>query len=413
MKNLFIVIVALFIACACNKKTEVSQWRGPDRDGKFNETNLLESWPKEGPTLLWEYDEVGNGFGSPAITHDKLYIQGEIDSVGYLFAFDLKGKLLWKAPYGKEWTISFQGSRACPTVVDSLIYVCSGLGKLSCFNLNDAEKIWSADLKDDFNGEYEMYGHSEAPLIDGDQVFLVPGGSENNVVALNRFNGKLIWSCKGLGERPAYNAPYLIKLENRHILVTFTAYALLGIDASSGELLWTHIQDNIPVANHKLGMGDTHSNTVLYDNGYIYYVAGDGNCGVKLKLSDDGSEISELWRNSNVNDYMGGIIKLGNYIYSSSGTLRSLVSVDIENGSIKDTLKIGNGNTIYSDGNLYYYNQKGHINLVKPQNGKLNFISSFKISKGTKEHFAHPVIDKGVLYVRHGNVLMAYDIRKN
>ncbi|PLX25385.1 MAG: hypothetical protein C0599_00715, partial [Salinivirgaceae bacterium] len=350
MKNLFIFIIALLMVYSCDNQTEFSQWRGVNRDGIYNETNLLKSWPENGPTLLWETEEIGNGYGSPTIAGNTLYIQGEIDSIGYLFAFDLKGKLQWKVPYGKEWTKTFQGSRACPTVVDDLIYISSGMGSLSCFNRNDQKKLWSVDLKDDFNGKYTMHGHSEAPLIDGDKVFLVPGGDEHNVVALDRFTGKLLWSCKALRERPGYNAPYMIRLEKRHVLVTFTAYALLGIDANDGTLLWTHIQNNIPVEKHKLGMGDTHSNTVLYDSGYIYYVAGDGNCGVKLKLSDDGTEITEVWRNSSVDDYMGGFVKLGNYIYTGTTQMRSLVSVDAEDGSIIDTLKIGPGNTNCSDG---------------------------------------------------------------
>jgi len=412
MRNLVIIITAVLAFYSCNKKTEFSQWRGENRDGIFNETNLLTTWPEKGPALLWEYEGIGNGYGSPAITSDRLYIQGEIDSIGYLFAFDLQGTLLWKEPYAKEWTLTFPGSRACPTVVDDMIYVTSGLGNLSCFSAKEAKKLWSVDLKEDFNGAYTMHGHSEAPLVDGDMIFLVPGGEEYNVVALNRFDGKLIWQCKGLGERPGYNAPYLIKLENRDVLVTFTAYALLGIDIKDGKLLWTHIQDNVPVDKHAPGMGDTHSNTILYDNGFIYYVAGDGNCAVKLKLSDDGTQISEVWRNKQVDDYMGGIVKLGNYIYTGTTAKRSLVSVNIEDGSITDSLKIGSGNTIYADGNLYYYTQSGNVNLVKPQDGKLELISSFKVTKGTKEHFAHPVINKGVLYVRHGNVLMAYDIRK-
>jgi len=38
-------------------------------------------------------------------------------------------------------------------------------------------------------------------------------------------------------------------------------------------------------------------------------------------------------------------------------------------------------------------------------------VSKFKIVNGTKEHFAHPVISNGVLYIRHGNALMAYEIK--
>jgi outer membrane protein assembly factor BamB len=412
MKNLLIFIIALSATFACNKTTKISQWRGIDRDGIFHETNLLDSWPEEGPAVLWETEEIGNGYGSPTIADDILYIQGEIDSIGYLFAFDMKGKQLWKKPYGKEWTKTYQGSRACPTIINDLIYVSSGIGGLSCFNLNNKEKIWSVDLKEDFNGVYAMHGHSEAPLIDGDKIFLVPGGTEHNVVALDRFNGKLLWSCKALGERPGYNAPYMVKLEHRDILVTFSAYALLGIDAKDGTLLWTHAQENVPVEKRRPGMGDTHSNTVLYDNGFIYYVAGDGNGGVKLKLSDDGTKITEVWRNSKVDDYMGGFVKPGNYIYTGTTQLRSLVSVNIEDGSIKDTLRIGCGNTNFADGHLYYYNQKGYVNLVEPKDGILTLKSAFKITKGTKEHFAHPVINNGVMYIRHGKALLAYDIRK-
>jgi len=35
---------------------------------------------------------------------------------------------------------------------------------------------------------------------------------------------------------------------------------------------------------------------------------------------------------------------------------------------------------------------------------------SFKVSLGTDKHWAHPVISDGRLYIRHGEVLMAYDI---
>ena len=41
----------------------------------------------------------------------------------------------------------------------------------------------------------------------------------------------------------------------------------------------------------------------------------------------------------------------------------------------------------------------------------MEVISKFKIDKGTKEHFSNPVIGNGVLYIRHGNALMAYEIK--
>jgi outer membrane protein assembly factor BamB len=196
------------------------------------------------------------------------------------------------------------------------------------------------------------------------------------------------------------------------VLVTFTAYSLLGIDAATGELLWAHAQDNIPADERKPGNGDTHSNTVMYDNGFIYYFAGDGNGAVKLELSADGKEIRQVWRNKTIDNYMGGFVKQGNNLYSCVSEKKQLKCLDAGTGMVTDTLKSGVGSIIISDDMLYYYNQKGEVKLVNPGQGKLVQTGTFKLPAGTKEHFSHPVIHNGVLYVRHGIALMAYDVRK-
>ena len=181
----------------------------------------------------------------------------------------------------------------------------------------------------------------------------------------------------------------------------------------TGKLLWSHLQDNIPKDKRKPGAGDTHSNTILYKDGFIYYVAGDGNCAVKLKLSKDGSEIKQVWRNKEFDNFMGGNVIIDNHIYGSGAAKKHLISVNTNSGEITDFLTIGSGSLIAADGLLYYYNQRGQVNLVKPTDGKMELLSSFKITKGTKEHFAHPVINKGILYIRHGKAFMAFDIKQN
>jgi outer membrane protein assembly factor BamB len=232
------------------------------------------------------------------------------------------------------------------------------------------------------------------------------------VVALNRFNGELIWNCKGLSERSAYTQSNLITIPNRQIFITFTAYSMIGIDAETGEHLWTHKQNNTPLEKRRIGIGDTHSNAPIYEDGSIYYCEGDGNCGVKLSLSDDGSEISEIWKNQTFDGFMGGIVKIGNFIYGSGTARKELFSINATTGQLTDSLKIGSGALIAADKMLYYYNQRGILSLIKYDHGKLIKISSFRIKKGTNQHFSHPVINKGVLYQRHGNILMAFDIKE-
>ncbi len=283
MKN--IILFSLIIFCySCSKSPENAQWRGENRDGIYSETGLLKSWPKDGPILEWAIDSIGNGYGSPVVTSNRVYLNGETGSIGYLFAFDIKGQFLWKSPYGKEWTESYQGSRSAPTVIGNLIYVCSGLGDIVCFDAENGSKIWSKSMITDFHGKNIPFGFAESLLIDDSLLFATPGGIDTNVIALNRFNGDLEWVSKAKSKISAYCSPLLIKLPKRKLFVTFSENDFLGLDANDGKLLWSQKQDtNCTI----------HGNTPVFEKGFIYYSAGCGNGTVKLELSDDGSAIKE------------------------------------------------------------------------------------------------------------------------
>lgn len=406
----FLLCILLSLPVASAFSQVLAQWRGEEHRGIYPETVIPSAWPESGPALLWSSDLVGDGYGSPVILDGKLYICGAIDSTATLFVFSLDGKLLKSIPYGKEWMVNYVGCRNAPTITKEAIYLSTGLGDLVCLDRETYAEKWRVNGRSVFHNILPLFGHAESPAVDGDLVFFNPGGKYANVVALNRFTGKIVWVCSGDGERPGYNSPHIIHLPSRSVLVTFSAYALLGIDTRDGKLLWSHPQINLPVEEHRPGNGDTHSNTIWYEEGIIYYIAGDGNGAVKLKLSADGSSISQIWRNPAVDNYMGGFIKMGNRIYSCSDSKKRMVCVDAATGLVTDSLKCGTG-TIISDGNmLYYYNQRGEMNLVKPSAKGLELLSKFKVTQGTKEHFSHPVINRGVLYLRHGKALMAWKI---
>jgi outer membrane protein assembly factor BamB len=392
--------------------TIVNEFRGPDRSGIYNEKGLLKSWTAEGPRELWSVENLGNGYGSPTFDGEHFFITGESDTICSLFCYDLKGKMVWQTKLGREWIRSCPGSRSAPTVAGDLIYTGTGMGDLFCTDRKSGRIIWSKELKRDFGGILPLHGHSEAPLIHGDLIFWTPGGKEHNVVAMNRFSGKQVWTNKGFGESSGYNNPRLFRHGSTDILVTFSSYHLMGFDAKTGQMLWSHEQDNFPVEKRGPGYGDTHCNTVIYENGSVWYVAGDGNGGVRLNLSSDGKKITQAWRNTGFDSYMGGVVKIGDYMYCGGTAKPSLLSVNAKTGELTDSLRIGSGALIVADGMIYYYTQKGDMMLVSYNNGDIEKVSSFRITKGTKEHFSHPVINKGILYVRHGKALMAYDLRK-
>jgi outer membrane protein assembly factor BamB len=186
--RIFILPVLLGIIFPLISMAQITtQWRGADRHGIYPDKNLLGSWPPEGPPLIRVYENIGNGYGSPTVTDDLLFITGETDSTAYLMAYDPEGNLLWKSGFGKEWVVNYEGSRCAPTVVDNLVYVTSGLGTLACFETKTGSKRWSVELLSDLHGATPLFGIAEAPLVHGNLIFSTPGGADTNVVALDRF----------------------------------------------------------------------------------------------------------------------------------------------------------------------------------------------------------------------------------
>jgi outer membrane protein assembly factor BamB len=278
----------------------------------------------------------------------------------------------------------------------------SGYGNVTCFEPEEGKVKWSVDVIKEYKGKNVRFGYSESLVVDEKNVYCTPGAEDANVIALDKITGKLVWKTKALGEIASYCSPLLIKLSARNILVTFSTQALIGIDTKNGTLLWSHKQDRD---------GDIHGNTPIFDNGFIYYNSAAGNGSVKLELAKDGSSIKEIWRAKKCSNAFGGVVKVNNILYGSGYEPRRWKAVDANKGAIIDSLDFDRGVTIFADNMLYLYNEKGEVGLVKINNNKMELVSSFKIKKGTSEHFAHQVISNGVLYVRHGNVLLAYDIK--
>lgn len=403
MKNICFILLFFYLSSQLYSQ-EIFQWRGPDRDGKYPETGLMKSWPEGGPRLLWHFDELGNGHASAVIAGNKVFTAGEIGGIGYLFCLDINGNLLWKVPYGEEWTESWNGVRSTPLYADGKLYQYSSFGKLVCRNASDGSLVWTVDMLKEYDGPNIKWGVTENLAVDGNKIFCTVGGAVNNVIALDKNTGKLIWKSAGKGEVSAYGSPALIKLPARNLLVAQTASSILGLDAGSGRLLWSIDQPN---------KYSVHANTPLYHNGNLYCVSGYGKGGVMLKLSPDGATASEIWRNASLDNKMGGVVLVNGKIFGSDDANKAWYCVDWNTGVNMYSEKITNrGNIIFADGMLYLYGENGEVVLAQPGTNDFKKVSSFMVPYGEAQHWAHLVIKDGRLYVRHGTSLMVYDIRK-
>ena len=404
-KNIF-CLIAVALLFSCKESTEISQWRGPDRDGKYPDTNLLKQWPEDGPDLLWSFEGLGEGHGNVGIGKDQLFICGMPDSMGVVYSFTMQGKLLWKKEYGLEWHKNYTGSRSTPTVVGDLVYFESGQGVVFCYNGKSGDLVWSVNLLEKFNAENIKWGMAESLLVDGNTIFCTPGGPENNVVALNRFNGKTVWTSKANGQPSAYCSPILVEHNNTRLIVTMTSESIIGLDAGTGESYWSVGQQQ----SNKI-----HANSPVYHEGKILCSSSSAKSPhsgtVQIQLSDDGKKVDVIWRREKITNLMGGFILNDGYIFGSLYKKSDWYCLNWKTGETQYISKdLNSGVIIFADGLFYCYNQKGEMALVDADEKEFKVISKFDVPLGTMQHWAHPVIDHGKLYIRHGNALMVYDI---
>ena len=402
MKHTLIILFALYSSCVAAQ--DVIQWRGTERTGIYNETGLMKTWPANGPELLWHFDKIGEGHSSVAISKDKIYATGLVDGKGHIFVFDMDGKLLNRKDYGPEWDESYNGARGTVTINEGKLYVYSGTGNLTCFDENNLNVIWKKNIVSDLQGTNVRWGVNESPLIVGEKIIITPGGKKNNVVALNKNTGAMIWSCAGHGDSPAYCSPLYLDSQGVKQIVTITGNHIIGIEAETGKMLWS-----FPYHNNR----NIHPNTPIYgDDNMLLCVFGYGKGSVMLRFTNGGRSVERVWENKEFDSKTGSAVKIGNYVYGSGDNHKYWFCLDWKTGEQKyKDRTIGVGNVIAVGDMLYCYSDKGEMALVRATPEKFEMKSKFQITMGTEQHWAHPVIYKGVLYVRHGNTLMAYNVK--
>jgi len=412
MKWVVYVFLGVLLAGGVGYGDDWPQFRGLSRDGKSGETGLLKEWPEGGPELLWSVEGLGIGYSSVAVVDGFVYTTGMLDGEGFLFAYDLAGHLKWKVSYGPEWTGSYKGVRTTPTVDSGRVYMYSGTGVMVCFDARTGERIWDVDTLKEFEAKNIRWGMSCSPLVDGDRVYCTPGGNKGTMVALDKMTGKTIWATTGLSELSAYSSPILFERGGKRLLATMIQKSLICVCAEDGKLVW-----RVPYP----ASSETNTLTPVYHDGCLYVTnvvnRGITSGGTMFEISEDGTSVKKKWNDQLLDNQHGGVVLVDGYLYGANwynNTKGDWICLDWDSGQVmyKATWNGSKGSVIYADGMLNCYDEKpGDVGLVKASPKGFEVVSSFRITQGSGYHWAHPAISDGRLYIRHGDALMAYDIK--
>src|SRR3954469_7103412 len=251
---------AIFFSFAClvclSHADDWPQWLGPQRDSIWRESGIMDKFPSAGPHVLWRAP-VGGGYSGPAVAHGRVFLTdrelatsinnpsdpfqgGIIQGFERVLCFDeTSGKLLWQLKYDCPYSMSYAaGPRSNPLISDGKVYTLGGEGHLNCLEADSGKPLWQRELKKDFDAKTPMWGFSGQLLLDGDKLFVIAGGENATIVALDKKTGKELWRALNAKE-PGYSSPILFGSGATRQLIFWDPESANGLDPETGKVLWT------------------------------------------------------------------------------------------------------------------------------------------------------------------------------
>lgn len=406
-----LLTLAVGSGLALRAEEQAASWprfHGPQGTNLSPEKGLLRQWSEDGPRLLWTAQGIGDGFATVAIADGRIYTAGNRNNQTVITALDTSGKIIWQVPNGGAWTGAQPGSRGTPTIEGDRLYHESPLGDVACLDAKSGQKIWGMNILQTFGAENINWALAESLLIDGDRLICSPGGPQTAVVALDKRIGQIVWKSPSVdGDRAGYASPALAVHQGLRMILTMTSQHAVGVNADTGELLWQfkHVTP-----------WDENIFSPIFHEGQVFISTGHRVGSVMLKVNVQGREASvqEVWRSTDLDNHHGGTILLDGYLY---GSLWSQGWACLEWQSGKTMYRergVGKGSLTYADGMLYTLGENGQMGLVPATPHEHAVVCRFRLPAGGQgPAWAHPVVCGGRLYLRHGDFLYAYDVRRS
>jgi len=383
------------------------QWRGPSRSAISPETGLLRSWPAAGPPRAWSTSNLGAGFGSIAVSRDRIFVQGMRNSQSVVSALNrADGTLVWARPIGRAGDNDRgPGPRGTPTVDGDRMYVLTENGDLASLRVQDGGIVWQRNILQEFGGRNIDWLISESPLIDGNNVIISPGGRSAGMAALDKSTGKTVWVSKELSDRAGYSSPIVADVQGVRTIMTLTGEAGIGVRASDGKLMWRHPSVSNSTANI--------ATPVFFDN-KVFYSSNYGTGGALLALRAQNGEVraQEVYFTRDMQNHHGGLVVVNGYLYGFHNAI--LTCLEFATGKVMwRNRSVGKGSVAYADGSLYLLSESNVVGLADASPAGYRETGRFRIPEQGWPSWAHPVVSGGRLYIRDQGILTAYNIRAN
>ena len=310
------------------------QWGGPQRDLVWRESGIVNQLPGSGTLPRTWSTSIGEGYGGPSVADGRVYVMDRLrdEQLERVLCLDAEtGDIIWKHDYEARYTVSYPAGPRCTPVIDGdRVYVVGAMGHMFCLSVADGSVLWKRNFVDDFGTQLPTWGMVASPLIDGDQVITLVGGSDNSlVVSFEKTSGKELWRAlqdTGVGYAP----PVIFEFGGRQQLIVWHPEAVSSLDPATGKPIWElpyPVRAGLSIATPRK-FGNLLFVASFYNGPRMIEVSGDGS---SARIVWSGNSDSEI-RTDGVHPIMCTPWFDGKNIYSvcSYGQLRCL---DASNGN--------------------------------------------------------------------------------
>ena len=379
-----------------------TNFRGPNRDGRYEERAVRVNWPAGGLKPMWK-QPVGGGFSSFVVADGAAYTIEQRRAQEMVVAYNVEtGRELWAHGWNAEFSPdnTGDGPRSTPTWDAGRIYALGAEGELRCLDAKTGKLSWQKNILADNGASNIQWGMAASPLVVDDKVVVLAGGtSGKGVVAYNKTTGARVWSA--LNDRASYTSPMLVTLAGKRQVLVVTASRLAGLDPADGAVLWSHPWD--------VSYGINVSQPLVVGANRFLISAGYGKGAALVELSGSGRSFTTraVWENINLKTKFNSPVVSGGHAYGLDEGI--LTCVDLATGERKwKGGRYGYGQVLLASNHLIVTTDGGEIVLVKADPAGYAEVAKFSALAGKSWNV--PALANGRLLVRNGTEMAAYNL---
>lgn len=385
---------------------------GPSSDGHAPDTGLPAAWGTRVPRIRWSVALTDDGYAGPAVAGGRVFLIDHRGNQDIVRALDANtGREVWRYVYADTKTRVWGYARTTPTVVGDSVYTLSRLGLACCFAARTGKLRWSRDIIKDFHGVRPQWDLSASPLVDGDRLILCPGGKNAAVVALDRRTGRTIWAGGG-SDFPGYATPVVATIGGTRQYVVFAGSSLIGVEASSGKLLWslpwtTRLEPAVDTPNARAHF-NANAATPLISGDTVFITTGYGHGCALVKITRNRARI--VWESKALQSQYSTPVLHDGYVYGTSDP-GYLTCLALRTGAVQWRQRgFEKGGLVAVDGKLIVMDGRtGEVVLVRITPTAYQELGRMTPLGG--ESRTAPIVTDGRLLVRNRKALACLDLR--